>query len=185
MYIKSLLSLWRVRLHIHKFMICSTIIEHCYYLCDSVIHLTPTDLIFANLNHPMSLLFTSDCSHLRDLQSMYVLPSVHTPLRHQVTLTLSYATTFNSCQGLNPNRVAINLTNPAFFHSQLYTALSFLNSQPQLFFYPYVSRRTHYYEWINIIHNFLIINFTLPYAEVRMILFTFKLCQHFEFWQHV
>ena len=54
----------------------------------------------------------------------YVLPSGHTLLRRQFPLALGYATTFNSCQGLNLDRVAIDLTHPVFSHGQLYTAFS-------------------------------------------------------------
>jgi hypothetical protein len=54
----------------------------------------------------------------------YVLPSGHTLLRRQFPLTLGYATTFNSCQGLNLDRVGVDLTYPVFSHGQLYTALS-------------------------------------------------------------
>jgi ATP-dependent DNA helicase PIF1 len=54
----------------------------------------------------------------------YILPSGHTLLRRQFPLTLGYATTFNSCQGLNLDRVGVDLTYPVFSHGQLYTALS-------------------------------------------------------------
>jgi hypothetical protein len=53
-----------------------------------------------------------------------ILPSGHTLLRRQFPLTLGYATTFNSCQGLNLNHVGVDITYPVFSHSQLYTALS-------------------------------------------------------------
>ena len=55
-----------------------------------------------------------------------VLPSGHTLLHHQFPLTLGYATTFNSCQGLNLNRVGVDLMYPVFSHGQLYTALSLI-----------------------------------------------------------
>ena len=61
--------------------------------------------------------------------------TMHTCLRSERTigvptvfrepcLTLGYATTFNSCQGLNIDRVGVDLTYPVFSHGQLYTALS-------------------------------------------------------------
>ena len=53
-----------------------------------------------------------------------ILPSGHTLLRRQFPLTLGYATTFNSCQGLNLDCVGVDLTYPVFSHGQLYTALS-------------------------------------------------------------
>lgn len=48
----------------------------------------------------------------------------HTLLRKQFPLSLAYATTFNSCQGLTLDRVGIDCTRPVFSHGQLYTALS-------------------------------------------------------------
>ncbi|KIK20946.1 hypothetical protein PISMIDRAFT_104802, partial [Pisolithus microcarpus 441] len=42
----------------------------------------------------------------------------------QFPLAPTYATTFNSCQGLTLDRVGIDLTSPVFSHGQLYTALS-------------------------------------------------------------
>jgi ATP-dependent exoDNAse (exonuclease V) alpha subunit len=52
------------------------------------------------------------------------LPSGHTLLRRQFPLAAGYAATFNSCQGLNLDAVAVDLTRPVFSHGQLYTALS-------------------------------------------------------------
>ena len=52
------------------------------------------------------------------------LSSGHTLLRLQFPLAPAYATTFNSCQGLTLDRVAIDLIRPVFSHGQLYTALS-------------------------------------------------------------
>jgi hypothetical protein len=52
------------------------------------------------------------------------LHSGHTLLRKQFPLAASYATTFNSCQGLTLNRLGVDLTRPVFSHGQLYTALS-------------------------------------------------------------
>ena len=52
------------------------------------------------------------------------LPSGHTLLRKQFPLSLAYATTFNSCQGLTLDRLGADLTRPVFSHGQLYTALS-------------------------------------------------------------
>lgn len=48
----------------------------------------------------------------------------HTLLRRQLPLALApaYATTFNSCQGLTLDLVALDLTRPVFSHGQLYTA---------------------------------------------------------------
>jgi ATP-dependent DNA helicase PIF1 len=54
----------------------------------------------------------------------YVLPSGHTLLRRQFPLAPGYATTFNSCQGLNLDAVGVDVTIPVFSHGQLYTALS-------------------------------------------------------------
>src|SRR5882762_7883199 len=54
----------------------------------------------------------------------YVLPSGHTLLRQQFPLAPGYATTFNSCQGLNLDAVGVDVTVPVFSHGQLYTALS-------------------------------------------------------------
>nr|VWP00470.1 Ubiquitin carboxyl-terminal hydrolase 7 [Ganoderma boninense] len=53
-----------------------------------------------------------------------VLPSGHTLLRSQFPLAPAYATTFNSCQGLTLDRIAVDLIRPVFSHGQLYTALS-------------------------------------------------------------
>jgi PIF1-like helicase len=52
------------------------------------------------------------------------LPSGYTLTRTQFPLAPSYATTFNSCQGMTLNTVGIDLTHPVFSHGQLYTALS-------------------------------------------------------------
>jgi len=52
------------------------------------------------------------------------LPSGHTLVRRQFPLALAYATTFNRCQGLTLDRIAIDLTRPVFSHGQLYTSLS-------------------------------------------------------------
>jgi ATP-dependent DNA helicase PIF1 len=54
----------------------------------------------------------------------YVLPSGHTLLRRQFPFAPGYATTFNSCQGLNLDAVGVDVTTPVFSHGQLYTALS-------------------------------------------------------------
>ena len=53
-----------------------------------------------------------------------ILPSGHTLVRKQFPLAPSYATTFNSCQGMTLDRVGVDLTHPVFSHGQLYTALS-------------------------------------------------------------
>jgi ATP-dependent DNA helicase PIF1 len=50
--------------------------------------------------------------------------STHVVLRRQFPLAAAYATTFNSCQGLTLDKVAVDLTRPVFSHGQLYTALS-------------------------------------------------------------
>ncbi|VDB87754.1 unnamed protein product [Peniophora sp. CBMAI 1063] len=55
---------------------------------------------------------------------LHVLPSGHTLIRKQFPIDLAYSTTFNSCQGLTLDRVAVDLTTPVFSHGQLYTALS-------------------------------------------------------------
>jgi hypothetical protein len=54
----------------------------------------------------------------------YILHSGHTLLWQQYPFTPRYATTFNSCQGLNLDAVGVDLTYPVFVHGQLYTALS-------------------------------------------------------------
>lgn len=55
---------------------------------------------------------------------LHVLPSGHTLVRRQFPIDLAYSTTFNGCQGLTLDKVAVDLTQPAFSHGQLYTALS-------------------------------------------------------------
>ena len=52
------------------------------------------------------------------------LPSGYTLHRRQFPLAPSYATTFNSCQGMTLDTVGVDLTRPVFSHGQLYTALS-------------------------------------------------------------
>jgi ATP-dependent DNA helicase PIF1 len=52
------------------------------------------------------------------------LRSGHTIRRKQFPLSLAYATTFNSCQGLTLDAVGCDLRIPAFTHGQLYVALS-------------------------------------------------------------
>jgi ATP-dependent DNA helicase PIF1 len=52
------------------------------------------------------------------------LHSGHTLRHRQFPLTLAYATTFNSCQGLTLDAVGCDLRLPAFSHGQLYVALS-------------------------------------------------------------
>ena len=52
------------------------------------------------------------------------LHSGHTLVRRQFPLAPAYGTTFNSCQGLTLDKVAVDLTSPVFSHGQLYTALS-------------------------------------------------------------
>jgi len=52
------------------------------------------------------------------------LPSGYTLLRKQFPLAPSYATTFNSCQGMTLRILGIDLTRNVFSHGQLYTALS-------------------------------------------------------------
>jgi ATP-dependent exoDNAse (exonuclease V) alpha subunit len=47
-----------------------------------------------------------------------------TVFRKQLALRLAYATTFNSCQGLTLDKVAIDIRTAVFAHGQLYTALS-------------------------------------------------------------
>jgi hypothetical protein len=76
------------------------------------------------------------CEHSSSIQTMYEdiliprisfthqLPSGHTLLRRQFPLAAAYATTFNSCQGLTLDCIAIDLTHPVFSHGQLYTALT-------------------------------------------------------------
>jgi hypothetical protein len=52
------------------------------------------------------------------------LPSSHMLLRHQFLFAPRYATTFNSCQGLNLVAMGVDLIQPMFSHGQLYTTLS-------------------------------------------------------------
>lgn len=54
----------------------------------------------------------------------YDLEPGYTLCRRQFPLSLAYASTFNSCQGLTLDSVGIDLTVPVFSHGQLYTALS-------------------------------------------------------------
>jgi ATP-dependent DNA helicase PIF1 len=54
----------------------------------------------------------------------HILHSGHTLCRRQFPLMPAYCTTFNSCQGLNLDAVAVDLTRPVFSHGQLYTVLS-------------------------------------------------------------
>jgi ATP-dependent exoDNAse (exonuclease V) alpha subunit len=42
--------------------------------------------------------------------------------RRQIPLVLSYATTFNGCQGLTVKKLALDLRRPVFSHGQLYSA---------------------------------------------------------------
>lgn len=53
----------------------------------------------------------------------------YTIRRKQFPLKLAYATTFNSCQGLTFDRVAIDGRCDVFAHGQLYTALSRVRSR--------------------------------------------------------
>ena len=59
----------------------------------------------------------------------FTLPSGHTLQRLQFPLAPAYATTFNSCQGLTLDVVAVVLTKDVFSHGQLYTALSRVRSR--------------------------------------------------------
>jgi hypothetical protein len=54
----------------------------------------------------------------------HLLHSGHMLSRQQFPLMMTYCTTFNSCQGLNLDAVAVDLTRPVFSHGQLYIALS-------------------------------------------------------------
>lgn len=42
--------------------------------------------------------------------------------RRQIPLVLSYATTFNGCQGLTVRKLALDLRRDVFSHGQLYSA---------------------------------------------------------------
>lgn len=53
----------------------------------------------------------------------------YTIRRKQFPLKLAYATTFNSCQGLTFDRVALDARCDVFAHGQLYTALSRVRSR--------------------------------------------------------
>ncbi|KAJ6469820.1 hypothetical protein C8R45DRAFT_837129 [Mycena sanguinolenta] len=50
-------------------------------------------------------------------------------LRKQLPLVLSYAATFNGCQGLTVQRLALDLRRPVFSHGQLYSAMSRVPNQ--------------------------------------------------------
>ena len=52
------------------------------------------------------------------------LHSGHTLRRRQIPLAPAYAVTFNGCQGLTLDRIAVDVSYPVFSHGQLYTALS-------------------------------------------------------------
>ncbi|EJD45353.1 helicase [Auricularia subglabra TFB-10046 SS5] len=54
----------------------------------------------------------------------FMLETQRTLQRRQFPLAPAYATTFNSCQGLTLDIVALDLRRPVFSHGQLYTALS-------------------------------------------------------------
>jgi Helicase len=78
-------------------------------------------------------IITAQCIDQSGLTEIVHLPRItfeeqlqngHTLQRLQFPIAPAYATTFNSCQGLTLNRVAIDLTLPVFSHGQLYTALS-------------------------------------------------------------
>src|SRR5882762_8286384 len=43
--------------------------------------------------------------------------------RRRFSLRTAYATTFNSCQGLRPDQIAVDLRSFPFVHGQLYTVL--------------------------------------------------------------
>lgn len=85
-----------------------------------------TRLITVRLIHEQ---ITSIADHSEDvliprITFMHQLQSGHMLYRKQFPLAPAYATTFNSCQGLTLERVAIDLTRPVFSHGQLYTALT-------------------------------------------------------------
>ena len=62
---------------------------------------------------------------MRSLEDVLIPCICFTPeVRRQFPLAPAYVTTFNSCQGLTLDRVAIDLTRPVFSHGQLYTALT-------------------------------------------------------------
>jgi ATP-dependent exoDNAse (exonuclease V) alpha subunit len=44
--------------------------------------------------------------------------------RKQMPLALSYATTFNGCQGLTVKKLVLDLRRPVFSHGQLYSAIT-------------------------------------------------------------
>ncbi|KAI6029116.1 hypothetical protein BKA83DRAFT_34748, partial [Pisolithus microcarpus] len=44
-------------------------------------------------------------------------------------LAPTYASTFNSCQGLTLDSIGLDLTKPVFSHEQFYTALSHVHHQ--------------------------------------------------------
>jgi ATP-dependent exoDNAse (exonuclease V) alpha subunit len=50
--------------------------------------------------------------------------SDYTILRKQLPVVACYAVTFNSCQGLTVQRLALDLRRPVFAHGQLYTAMT-------------------------------------------------------------
>ncbi|EAU89145.1 helicase-like protein [Coprinopsis cinerea okayama7 len=64
----------------------------------------------------------------------YFLHSGHTLARRQFPFAPTYATTFNSCQGLTLDRVGVDLTCPVFSHGQLYTAMSHIRNRTHAVF---------------------------------------------------
>lgn len=73
---------------------------------------------------PLPSYMDSDIKLITRISFHQVLHSGHTLIRRQFPLAAAYGTTFNSCQGLTLDKVALDLSSPVFSHGQLYTALS-------------------------------------------------------------
>ena len=53
-------------------------------------------------------------------------------MRKQIPLALSYATTFNGCQGLTVQQLSVDLRRSVFSHGQLYSAMTRVPSADQV-----------------------------------------------------
>lgn len=73
---------------------------------------------------PVPAYLDTDTRAIPRIPFNHVLHSGHTLIRRQYPIAPAYGTTFNSCQGLTLDKVALDLSSPVFSHGQLYTALS-------------------------------------------------------------
>ncbi|KAG2096015.1 hypothetical protein BD769DRAFT_1369636, partial [Suillus cothurnatus] len=62
--------------------------------------------------------------------------------RLQFPLRVAYATTFNGCQGLTPDKTVLDLRRDVFAHGQLHTALSRIRRSTRRFAHPISRRQT-------------------------------------------